>query len=530
MTRRRGESGWRGPGFEGEFPTLGHEVVAFIESYLPVPDGDRQGEPLVLSDAQRRLVLLHYRVRLDATPENWRHYRRSMKVGPKGWGKDPLLAAMSWAEALGPVRFDGWDADGEPVGRPWATPWVQMVATAEDQTDNTYVPFRQMGEYGDLAWSGADIGMTRTLFPGGGVVEPVTSAAATREGQRVTFAPLGETWQWLEENGGVRLARTVRRNVSKMGGATFEITNVWQKGRESVAERTAEAARKDPSILVEWLKPTVPASVPAEQRSAWPDLDDDRACLRVLAEVYEGHGWVDLERMLADARDPDTPEEEARRFYFNAESDKATDFVAVDDWAECLDIDAVLSPDDFVALGFDGATVDDATALVAVRIEDGRAFALGVWQPEDGLTVDRVAVDAAVREAFASLNVWRMYADPPHWQDYIDRWAGDLGNDRVVEWWTNRRAPMSRLLERLQTAVRSRGVRHDGDATLTAHVLAARQRNVSGHLIIGKEHRKSRRKIDACVALGLAWEARADAVASGAKPTKPKRRGAASFS
>lgn len=523
-------AGWRGPRYAGDFPTLGPQVVEWIHDHLPVPDGDLQGQPLVLSKAQQRLVYLHYRVRLDATPGNWRHYRRSMKVGPKGWGKDPLLAAMSWAEALGPVRFDGWDARGEPVGVPWPTPWVQMVGSSEDQTDNTYVPFRQMGEYGDLAGYGVDIGMTRTLLPGGGIIEPVTSAAATREGQRVTFAPLGETWQWTEENGGHRLAATVRRNAAKMGGATFEITNMWQKGRDSVAERTAAAALIDKSILVEHVTPTVPDSVSDRERSSWPDLDNTRACMKALREVYEGHQWVDLRRVLADARDPDVPADEARRFYFNIEADAATDFIDRDDWAACADPTAVLADRDFITLGFDGATADDATALIAARISDGHAFTLGVWQPEDGETVDRVAVDDAVRAAFDRYDVWRMYCDPPHWQDYIDRWSGELGAEKVIDWWTNRRAPMGRLLERLQTATRGHELRHDGDSTLAAHVLAARQRTVSGHLTIGKEHRKSRRKIDACVALGLAWEARADAVSAGAKPARAVRRGVRGFS
>lgn len=517
---------WRGPAYEGEFPSLGWLAIDWIEEYLPVPDGDGQGEPFQLSDPQKRLLVRHYRIRQGQpkpSPLNWRHYRRSLKVGPKGWGKDPLLAAVSWFEACGPARFDGWDAAGEPVGRPWQTPWVQMVGTAEDQTDNTYVPFRQMGEYGWLDEFRPDIGMTRTLLPGGGVVEPVTSAAATREGQRVTFAVLGETWQWVAENGGLALAKAVRRNAGKMGGATFEISNMWQKGRMSVAERTAEAARSDRSINFEWVRPVPPSGWPKDLK--WPPLDDDEACTAALTQVYEGHAWVDLSRALLEMRDDDTSPDEARRFYLNDEDDASTDFVSVDDWREMCSSER-LSPGDFVVLGFDGSTKDDATALVAVRVSDGLMEPLGIWQPSsDRDTVDRASVDAAVDEAFTRFDVWRMYADPPHWQSYLDAWTERYGDARVVEWWTHSRSRMSHALERFATEVGAHGFRHSGDRVLTEHVLNARHRfTPSGHVSISKEHPKSRRKIDGCVAAVLAVEARGDAIKAGAKPARRKGR------
>jgi hypothetical protein len=515
---------WRGPSYKGEFPSLGWLAIDWIEDYLPVPDGDKQGEPLVLSDPQKRLIVKHYRIRERKpvpTALNWRYYRRSLKVGPKGWGKDPLLAALSWFEACGPARFDGWDADGEPVGRPWQTPWVQMVGTAEDQTDNTYVPFRQMGEYGWLDEFRPDIGMTRTLFPGGGIVEPVTSAAATREGQRVTFAVLGETWQWHESNGGLLLAKAVRRNTAKMGGATFEISNMWQRGLGSVAERTMEASRSDPTISVEWVRPTPPEGWPADLK--WPPLDDDKACKAAIAQVYEGHGWVDPSRVLLEMRDDDTSEDEARRFYLNDEDDASSDFVSADDWRAMATGDS-LNDGDFVVLGFDGSVVDDATALVAVRISDGFLEPIGIWQPEHGDAVDRAAVDAAVDDAFSRFEVWRMYGDPPHWQSYFDRWSDRHGSDRVVEWWTNRRAAMSYALERFKTEVTGHSFGHSGDETLDRHVLNARQRVAgSGHLAIAKEHPKSKRKIDGCMAAVLAVEARGDAVAAGAGVQKRRR-------
>ena len=132
---------WRGPAHPGEFPSLGWEVGAWIEEHCVIPDGDRLGEAYKLTDEMWAFLAWHYRLKVDAEVAEWAAawtYRRSQLVRPQKWGKGPLSAAMVCAEAVGPVRFAGWDAAGEPVGQPWATPWIQITATSEDQTDNVY--------------------------------------------------------------------------------------------------------------------------------------------------------------------------------------------------------------------------------------------------------------------------------------------------------------------------------------------------------------------------------------------------------
>ena len=65
----------------------------------------------------------------------------------KGWGRSPFLAMLALAEAFADVVPDGWDADGRPVGKPWAavrTPWIQVLAVSEDQTRNAWMPLLEM--------------------------------------------------------------------------------------------------------------------------------------------------------------------------------------------------------------------------------------------------------------------------------------------------------------------------------------------------------------------------------------------------
>ena len=131
---------WRGPSEPGEFPTLGWLVIDWIESFLIVPGGAQRGAPLVLTDEQARHVLHRYRLRRDARvhpkyprPIEGRVYHGAQLRRPQKWGKDPLAAALDIAAALGPVQFDGWDASGDPVGRPVSAPWVQVAATSDEQ-------------------------------------------------------------------------------------------------------------------------------------------------------------------------------------------------------------------------------------------------------------------------------------------------------------------------------------------------------------------------------------------------------------
>jgi hypothetical protein len=119
--------------------------------------------------------------------------RRAVFMRPKGRAKMELGTAIACAEALGPVRFAGWDADGKPVGLPVASPFVRLAATEEGQAGNTYEAVRVMLTEGPLSRAGLDVGLTRTFLPGGGKILPVTAAAASKEGGKETFAVFDET-------------------------------------------------------------------------------------------------------------------------------------------------------------------------------------------------------------------------------------------------------------------------------------------------------------------------------------------------
>lgn len=298
---------WRGPEYPGEFPSLGWAVGEWIEAYCVIPDGDRLGQPYLLTDEMWNFLVWHYRLRPDATQEEWQAawaYRRSQLVRPQKWGKGPLTAAMICAEAIGPTVFAGWDANGEPVGRPRATPRMQIAATSDDQTGNVYdhlVPMIQRGPLADLI---PDAGLTRVLLPDGGIIEPVTSKAKSRLGAPISFAVMDETGVWVGESGH-DLAKTLRRGLAGMGGRSVETTNAWNPAELSVAQLGYEAKAQD--IYRDYRQP--PANL------SYGNKVERR---KIHRHVYGDSWWVDLDGIEAEAAEIlESDPANAERFFGN---------------------------------------------------------------------------------------------------------------------------------------------------------------------------------------------------------------------
>jgi hypothetical protein len=485
-----------------------------MAAYLPSPSDETQ--PFILTDEQARHVIEWYA--LDDL--GGFIYRRDIIERAKGWGKSPVAGAISIEEFCGPVCFDGWDAAGEPVGVPWGTggrppPWIQIAAVSEEQTENTYGSLYQMlvaNNHRAATELGIDDGRTRLYLNGKpGQLEPVTASAGSREGQRVTFAVLDETYLWTRRNHGVKLAGTIRRNAAKMGGRTLETTNAPQIGEKSVAERSGnDAERGFAGILHYTVQP------PVEPQ---PDWSDERL-LEALSVTYGDSHWVPQERLLKDIRDPSTDWDDALRFFFNIRtvgSGRAVDPRRWDALAKPHDVSAGTK----VGLGFDGSISRDATVLRACT-EDGYSFNLGIWQPPPGAvdwTVPRSEVHQAVAEAFARYKVGRMLCDPPRWYSEIEDWADKYGLDSegkpiVLALDTNQSRRFAPAVDRWLTALREGTHTHDGDELTGEQVKSAHLQKVrdaaddsDGRTMYVLVKGEERRRIDAAVADVLAYEA-----------------------
>lgn len=494
---------WRGAEWDGEFPSLGWEILEWAEAYFRVPDGPLAGQPLTLTNEQASILARFYQL------DDRGHYvfRRAAVRRAKGWGKSPLLGMIALAELCGPTRFDGWDANGEPVGIAPVTPLVQIAANAEDQTANTYLALYAMAKESDLNGSVLDVGQTRLFLQTGlGRLEPITAAAGTQEGARVTFGVLDETHLWTASSGGKKLAETIRRNVAKMNARTFESTNAHSPGEGSVAEKTYEAWKKGAAGLL----------YDAVEAPWLDDMTDRRAVLAGLKVAYGDARWVDLERIADEIADPATSESDARRFYFNQLVSDGGAFVDVQAFKKLASERTLAKPKEQIGLGFDGSISNDATALYGCTAE-GHIFELAVWErpqdaPDDWL-VPRQEVHNAVAQAFARYSVGRMLCDPPKWYTEIEGWVEKYGEERVAVLDTNQARRFAPACDRFAVAVRNGSISHDGGNGLVRHLAACAKKKVrladdefdgrTPSVIV----KADTRKIDRAVAAILALEA-----------------------
>ena len=480
---------WRGSEYPGEFPSLGWALADLIETYMVAPSGLHYGQPFRLTDRQLEFLVRMHRI----DPVTGRYfYRRAVKEGPKGDGKSPLAGAMAFAHLVGPVVFDGWDANGEPIGRQHPTPWIQIAAVAEDQTDNCYMQLRAaLGESKAIDDFGIDFGLTRVFLTGReGKIEPVTSVGGTREGQPITFAVKEETHGWVPTRGGDRLSRTLDRNLAKTGGLSIAVTNTFRIGEDSVAETEADAAKKKVAGLL----------YEARRGTFVEDLTDTELNRRSMAEAYDPEAvWLDFDRLAEEMADESIPPGERRRFYLNI-PDKfdAESWLPVGAWQKG-ESDVEIPDGAEVSIGVDVALYHDNTAVSIVdRDADGRFIVRAkIWEPpEAGGGIDVTDVMAFIRDMSFKYKIREVTYDPR----FFDVPAKMLEDEGI---------PMVEFPQSHDRMVPACGfayeqivagnVRHDGDPDLTHHVVSAERRMAERGWTLSKG--KSKHVIDACIAV-----------------------------
>lgn len=523
------------------WPTLGFLITDWIEAHCIVPNGFSKGAPFVAYDWQLWCTVNHYRVKRAAQVGQLAtafYNRRTQVVAPQKTGKGPWAATITAAEAVGPVVFAGWarggevydcrDYDcgcgfaymyepGEPMGQPWPTPLIQLLATSQDQTDNVYRPLQSMiknGPLGDVMKVGEEF----IRLPGEGRIDVVTSSANSRLGNPITFAIQDETGVYTTTNKMVHVAQTQRRGLAGMGGRSLETTNPWDPAEDSTAQRTFESQR--PDIFKFYREPPKHLSYKNKAERA-----------RIHRYVYAGSHHVDLDGIEAEAAELlETDPQQAERFFGNRIVYGAGGYIDGSDW------DARAKPRDIadrtqVVLGFDGSDVSDWTAIRA-ETRDGYQFTPiygpdkrpTIWNPAEwGGQVPRLEVQAAVDELMRRYDVIRMYADPPHWETEIDGWAETYGEKKVLRWATYRPTQMFAACERLVTDVQKADstFTHDGCPVTAIHVRNARKAaRPSDRYVLAKASQTQ--KIDSCVTSVITHEAAGDATA--AKLWKNPRR------
>ncbi|HEY9251600.1 MAG TPA: terminase TerL endonuclease subunit [Nocardioides sp.] len=544
---------WK-PAEPGEVPTLGYYVIDWMQEMLAAPDR-ADYEPFVPYLEQEDFILRYYEIN-PITGK--RRRRRGVISRPRGWGKSPILGALAIVEALADVVPDGWDADGQPIGKPWSavrTPRVGVLAVSESQTANTWNPMLEMLQGPVLdEYPGVEPLDTFVNLPKG-KIEPWTSAARSIKGAPFVFAVMDQTEEWVKSNGGLNLFQKVKNNTAKIGGSFIESPNAFIPGDGSVAENSAAfwASIQEGRALDDGLY--------YDHREAPGDTDmwereSIELGLRIAYGDSSGHpdgcviheppcppGHVDLDHLIGTIWDPNSDVQESRSDFLNQITHAGNSWLAGPEWNACGpkrgDEPRIIDPREPITIGFDGSRSrtrgkTDATALVGCTVADGHVFLIAAWEHPDHVEKWQVPtdeVDTKIAETFAAHNVVGFYADPAYWESYVADWEAKYGKklkvgrkDHPIQFWMGggRTGIVAQALKQFHTAVVQEEMTHNGSSVLTRHILNARKVVRSGTVQIGKKHPESEDKIDAAVAAVLAWRARLDAVAKGlGKTTKP---------
>lgn len=518
------------------FPTLGPQVVDWMHENLVFGPGDVKGLPLELDAEQQAFLWKLYEVFPKAHPlAGRRRFRRGALSLAKGLRKTEFAACISIAEVhpSAPVRFNGWKGRGLAPGRGVGDPFVIMIATTEAQSDEgAYAAMCEILRMSPLADDFEIWKECVQLKNGSGKAVSVSSSPNAQDGARTTFQVFDETHRMIQPRYKEAFT-TMMNNLPKRKMADpwmLEITTAFEPGAGAIAESTMDYARqiadghvKDPSLFY-------------YHREA-SDSHDLKTEEGVRAAVIEASGpaasWRDIDGVVRMFMAPDSDVAYMERVWCNRVVKGSSQAFDLELWREL----AVAKRPDMrgrlITLGFDGGLSHDSTAIVATDVETGFQWIVGLWErPLVGAENWRVpadAVDATMRSLFETYSVWRLYADPPYWQSYIAAWQGDskMGPEKVVEWQTNRRRPMSAALENFTTAIKTGELSHDGDKRLLRHLGNSRRDEVPGQRdekgrplwIIQKDRPDSPNKIDLAMAAVLSWEARTDAIAAGATRT-----------
>lgn len=514
--------------------SLGFEVADWLVENVCHGPGDLQGHsPIELDQEMLDFIVEAYRI----DPRSGRKvFDEGVLSRPKGRSKTEISGWLALAEAFGPVRFSHWDDEGQPRGKPVTSPLIKCLATEESQATAAFsvVAFiaADWGRearpeiYGGVSGVRQYQSATALYLPHGGEIRACTAGSASKDGGKETFVVADESHLYVLRELKMMYG-TVRRNLGKRKLAEpwlMQTTTAYRPGEQSIAEETLTAWRKgelSPSVLIDHRE--------AKGRIDIRDRDHTMAQLR---QVYGAASeWMDLDRIYREMLDPRSCPDDATaaRYFLNRAMSTQDAWIAKDVHERQTREGDVVAAGEPITLGFDGSLNDDTTVLRGCRLSDGFLFRIGAWPKPEGAAgigweVPRREVLATIREAFGRYQVVRGYFDPHEWRSDIDALADEFGEGRVIRWATTRDVAMAGALDRLHADLVNGVAWHDEDPLAAEHYGNVYVRRKGGYRLVRKEHPQSSRKIDSVVGDALAYEARADVLASGWTSKPPDTR------
>lgn len=537
---------------DGElFPSLGFHVADQMAEYLDY----------FVTREQLEFLIRFYEI--DPFTGK-RVKRRAVLQRARGWGKSPKLAAIGISEALFEVVPDGWDADGQPVARPWSdfksVINVPVTATSEDQVQNTWAPLLDMARTDALVNEFDIEPLDSFVSLPWGKIEPRTSAGRSIKGlPGQVCAIMDQTEEWVRGNGGIRLAQNIRNNATKASGVTIESPNAFTPGEGSVAEKSA----RDWELIKSGKYPKLSEArillYDHREAPAKTDPSDRESLIYGLRYAYgdsSNHpdgcvihdppcepGWADIAGTALAFLDTSNDPQVLRADFLNQITHATDSYVSEPELRAIIDKDKVISKSEPIVLGFDGSEgrkdsrIADSTVLIGFSVTQKHAFKIGVWEQPDGPAGEgwrppELEVEAKVADTFKNYNVVGFFADPSAgWAGNVKTWEAKyhsklkakMSTDQPIRWRQKDIGRTTDTFEQLHSAIVNGDITIDGSAELVAHLLHARRDpRRSGYVLKKPDDDQDYSKIDAAWGLMFAFAAYLEALGKGLANTKKR--------
>lgn len=562
------------PDLDVAFPTLGPQLVEFIQERCVFGPGSLAGEPAVLDQETVAFVYRLYEVMPKGHPlEGRRRFQRGALELRKGLAKTEKAAWITFCELHpeAPVRANGFERDGTlRQGRPVKFPYIPMMAVTEEQVSElAYGVLKYVVEEGpDADLFDTSLERIVRLDDRGraeGMAVPVSNAPGSRDGALTTFQHFDEPHRLYlpsQKNAHETMAANLTKRPLEDPWALYTSTaglpgqNSIQEDVRAEAEGIARGEIEDPQLFffARWAGDTHTDLVARPRTETQPEVTKRQALenrVAAIAEATGPAGEFGPGQFLSAAKQWDRPKADhsyLERVWLNRWRRSGSRFFDLPRVRELGRPQKLIPKGAFVTLGFDGARYRDATAFVMTEIATGLQQLVGLWERPADLPADAhwEVSEAEVTDTLAALmrdyDVWKLYGDPPHWTESMGAWSARW-EDQVEEFWTANRKAMAYAARSYSEAIAGGTVTFGGldkdhslglafvpHDDLIRHMGNAGKRDSrllddEGQplYLMQKPDGKQEFKFDAAMAATLSWKARLDAIATGAKPKKKTR-------
>ncbi len=407
---------------------------------------------------------------------------------PKGNGKTPLSAWIGLYELCNPNA---------------TSPLIPVAAASYDQADLLF------GDLRTCAQESPTLKQVLEAFEGEvqikhspGKAYKVAAVAGTNDGQRPSVFLADETHEW--EGNKARVHLVISNGTAKRKDSLILNTTTPGSDLNSLAGRMHEYGLKvnsgevkDDEFLFVWY------GCPEDKF----DLDNpDELEMAVRYANPAAGAFLNVGDVCS--RFYQMPRFEFCRYHLGIWTSVGESFLPDGSWANCQNEQIEITRGQDVVLGFDGSFSNDSTALTIATIGAvPHCSVVKAWEkPAESRHDWRVPVDDVenlIRETCKRYNVREIVCDPYRWgRTYQVLESESLP---IVEY-PQSPARMTPATTKFYEAVVNGNLTHDGNELLARHVANCMVKTDARGTRVSKDNKNSTRKIDAAVALIMAFD------------------------